>query len=201
MVTQPAYLKNLKAYARGPQDRTNVAALMGAFQAESDRGAIILTATSLEDILEWGITARMPNLMLDSSIKDSIFGINGSVGTFSNKIQMAYALGLIDRQARNEIDLIREMRNACAHSRKPISLDQPALKAVCLQVLGEVGTALTTDTATALRLAFMLKATMLEEQVVSGKRISIAATIKRFHESASQSSTGRPPQQSNRGDP
>ncbi|MHB1206591.1 MAG: DUF4145 domain-containing protein [Rhodospirillaceae bacterium] len=48
---------------------------------------------------------------------------------------MAYALGVIDRRTRSNLDYIREVRNACAHSSKPISFRTPEVKAVANLIL------------------------------------------------------------------
>ena len=53
MVDQPAYLKNLKDYARIPIGDARVKeAILALFDKESDRSAIMLAATAIEDALE-----------------------------------------------------------------------------------------------------------------------------------------------------
>src|SRR4051812_17433244 len=102
MVTQPGYLKNLKTYSRRQLGDSGIGPTLAVshLQGESDRGAVILSATSIEDLLEWAILARLPNLLRDVASRDSVFGQNGSLGTFSSKVTMAYAMAIIDKAAR-----------------------------------------------------------------------------------------------------
>jgi DNA-binding MltR family transcriptional regulator len=132
MVTQPAYIANLKAYARARFGEPNqsdhfVDDMVADLSNESDRGAIILAATSVEDTLERAILGRMPVLFQDETARKRVFENEGIVGTFSKKLEIAYALGLIDAETRKQIDLIREIRNCCAHARKPLSMDKDVL--------------------------------------------------------------------------
>lgn len=179
-MSQPTYLKNLKAHARrqlggtGDSPTLAVSNLIG----ESDRGAVILAATSIEDVLEWAILARLPNLLLDAESRDSVFGHNGSLGTFSSKITMAYAMGVIDKAGRREIDLIREMRNACAHARMPISFEMDVLADIARQVIPELLPHIAKPVDPKwLRHAFVLKCVFLCQYIISGKRADISAEI------------------------
>jgi hypothetical protein len=180
MVTQPAYLKNLKTFMRAQlgidtQPRLAVQNIVG----ESDRGAVILAATSVEDMLEWAILARMPGLLKDPGARESIFGVNGSVGTFSNKIAMAYAMGIIEKDARREIDLIREMRNACAHARQPVSFSTPEIRDVCKQVIPEVIPHIADpNDGDALRLCFTLKCVLYCQLLAGGPEPDLVGELK-----------------------
>jgi len=99
---------------------------------ENDRGVIILNGSAIEEILEDQIRRLMPQLNSDE--RSYLFDFNGPIGTFSSKIRMANALGIISRQIYRKIDLVREMRNTCAHARQPISFQaEPIFDAVvCL---------------------------------------------------------------------
>jgi len=48
---------------------------------------------------------------------------------------MAYAMGIIDKAYRKKIDLIREIRNACAHARFPLSMEKQVLRDACKALL------------------------------------------------------------------
>jgi hypothetical protein len=47
---------------------------------------------------------------------------------------MAYALSIIDQQTADDLNDIREMRNACAHSFKHVDFATPELRAVCMRL-------------------------------------------------------------------
>jgi hypothetical protein len=91
---------------------------------ESDRGCALMSAAFLEVELE----NELKHLLVkNSKIIDKIFEFNGPLGNFSSKISMAFALGLINRNTLNELDLIRKIRNKFAHEHQPISFDNETL--------------------------------------------------------------------------
>lgn len=73
--------------------------------SESDRGCVLMAAAyidaSLEELLE-------ANLINDKPVTSKLFEFNGPFGTFSGKIDTAYSLGLIPKNVRKDIHLIRK---------------------------------------------------------------------------------------------
>ena len=129
-----AVINSLKAMSK-PIDwlsRDAVEGYITSLNGENDRGVIILQASTLELLLDGAIKRMWPHLNSDE--KDRLFGYNGPIGSFSNKIKIANGMGLISREIASKFDLIREMRNACAHSREPVSFQaEPIFDAViCL---------------------------------------------------------------------
>lgn len=180
MVSQPAYLKNLKTFARA-QLRVSISPkeAVKAVTEESDRGAVILAGSGIEDMLEWAISNKLPGLHGEAAAIESMFGVNGIAGTFSNKIALAYALGLIEKETRREIDLIREMRNACAHARLAISFATPELKEVCKQVVSEVVPDLIDpENPEVLRFCFVLKCTLINRLLAGGDPVSLPDRLR-----------------------
>lgn len=96
------------------------------FYADSDRACGILQASWVELMVERCIAGR-----LRPEGVSNIFDANGPLGTFSNKIMMAYSLGLFGRQTRHDLGLIRNMRNGFAHCQRPLRFRTPEIKAVC----------------------------------------------------------------------
>ena len=173
MATQPTYLEAFKAYTRVQygSDEQEAEALKDLTD-ESDRGSIILSATGLEDLLEQTIGMRMPNLATDVAARKEMFGANGVVSTFSQKIFMAYALGIIDKPLRKKIDLVREIRNGCAHGRLPLSFERKELQDVCKVIIGQDFLAkLTNQDPATLRMAFIVAVATLGQSVAYGRRI------------------------------
>lgn len=95
------------------------AAYVKSIWNENDRGVIILNGSAMESQLEARIREQMPHL--NGEERAYLFDFNGPIGTFSSKIRIANALGIINRQFFKKIDLVREMRNTCAHTVNPIS--------------------------------------------------------------------------------
>jgi hypothetical protein len=180
MVTEPAYLRNLKVYAKARTgvDNTPEAAVADII-AESDRGAIILAATGIEDILEDQIMAKLPGSKGDDDGYKRLFENDGSIASFSKKNWMAYAMGIVDEAYRKKIDLIREIRNACAHSRKPISMKDEVLSAPCKVVIADFLPVLSDSSPEALRHAFVLKCSLIIHYVLTGEKVEGPEAIRR----------------------
>jgi hypothetical protein len=85
---------------------------------ENERGAAIILAVHLETALQ---TALVKRLKIDKKHFGDMFGFNGPMGTFDNKVRMASAIGLLTDETRSYLDVIRRIRNAFAHSMVPIS--------------------------------------------------------------------------------
>jgi DNA-binding MltR family transcriptional regulator len=65
-------------------------------------------------------------LIDDNAVVNNMFNFNGPFGTFSSRIDGAYTLGLLPKNVRADIQLVRKIRNDFAHVSKPITFkDQP----------------------------------------------------------------------------
>lgn len=93
-----------------------------------DRGAAILMATNLENALQFAIV-RM--LRIRPKRRSELFGFNAPVGTFSYKIVIGHAIGIFDDVTRTNLDIVRAVRNAFAHARRPIRFTDAAISALC----------------------------------------------------------------------
>ena len=82
------------------------------FSTESDRAAVILGAAKLDLALrELLVKKFLPN----PSGQDDLFDTDKPISTFSARINVAYRLGLIDKQFAYSLHLIRRIRNDFAH--------------------------------------------------------------------------------------
>lgn len=85
-------------------------------RTESDRGCILVSASILEDAL--GAVMYQLLLRCDRFSKDkkrNLLGWMGPLGTFSSRIAMAYAFGLIPSWMYECLEKIRDIRNDFAH--------------------------------------------------------------------------------------
>jgi hypothetical protein len=101
-IGREAAVRCLRAYARVRLGET--AAFGDELANETDRGAVILLATAVEDVLEKRLRRAMIKLSEDESAR--LFGADAPLGSFSAKTKIAYALGYIDREAVRMIDLL-----------------------------------------------------------------------------------------------
>lgn len=172
MASEPAYLLALKAYSKSRYGTADdVKSILDDFTNESDRGAVMLAATGVEDMLEYEILKRLPVLQTDNAARKQMFEQDGPISSFSLKIKMAYALGIIDKDYRKRIDLIREIRNACAHCRKPISLAVPEFQAVVKVVIADMLPGLINQEPSTLRSAFVITTSFVSHYIVTGEKV------------------------------
>lgn len=76
------------------------------------RASVITAAALLDTMLEKVISA----FLIPEADSAKLFDYSGCMGTFSAKIEMAYALGLISKELRDDLNLYRKIRNDCAHT-------------------------------------------------------------------------------------
>jgi mannitol operon repressor len=86
--------------------------MMDALKGESQRGKVLVSAAFLDNQL--GIIIES-FLLEGRGIKKLLDGPTAPLATFSSRITMAYALGLIDTKEKGTIDAIRKIRNEFAH--------------------------------------------------------------------------------------
>lgn len=97
-------------------------------QEKNDRGACILVVTNVENKL---LNAIKHRLKVTDKYYEKIFGFNGPLGTFDNKIRMGYALEIFGDEMLENLNVIKSIRNAFAHSRLPINFDTPEVVSAC----------------------------------------------------------------------
>jgi len=86
----------------------------------SSRAAIILAVASIDDVLRAAISCNF--IHLPGREEDQIFSGNGPLSTFSSRIKIAHAMGLISKKVRSDLDVLRKIRNKYAHGTKDIDL-------------------------------------------------------------------------------
>ena len=89
----------------------------------------VLGGTILETSLESAILSRF--VPLDAKKDTLLLSDEGPLSSFWAKIHLAFALGLINRQIRDELDAIRIVRNSFAHSLMKMTFNTKAVRDVC----------------------------------------------------------------------
>jgi DNA-binding MltR family transcriptional regulator len=95
---------------------------------ETDRGVALMAASFLEGELE---DLLREYFVQDKVVINEIFSFNGPCGTFSSKINLTYALGLIGKQARRDLHLIRKIRNEFGHTATPLTFQDHKISNRC----------------------------------------------------------------------
>ena len=75
------------------------------------RSSIITSAALMDSMLE----SLLKKYLVESSNFRELFSGQGALSTFSAKITMCHALGLISKELRDDLNSYRKIRNRCAH--------------------------------------------------------------------------------------
>jgi len=100
------------------------------YESKDGRTIAVLGGTFLEMILEHILYAFFPE---DDKEVGEMMQFNQSLGNFSNKIKMCYCLGLIDKIIKDDLNLVRKIRNEFAHDLYA-SFESDKIKNWCLQL-------------------------------------------------------------------
>jgi hypothetical protein len=133
MPDEPAYVRNLKAFARGSLTPEDLPKLEAELYGASDRASAVMLASILESSLEIFLRSKT-RPSLNSEDNRILFDFSGPLGTFSSKIIVGYAFNWYGPDTRRDLDLIRLMRNEFAHSRKSFNFETPQIADVCQQL-------------------------------------------------------------------
>lgn len=88
---------------------------------QTDRGAAIIAAGILDEILDVCLQNRM--LELSRKRYDALFQPDKPLGSFNAKIELGYALGFYSADGLKTLHGIREVRNKFSHRIEPIKFD------------------------------------------------------------------------------
>lgn len=98
-------------------------------EAQNDRSAAIVAVSFVETALratietEWGIQSE--------TARERLFKGSGPLATFSAKIEIGSAAGILGPRTRGDLNLIRKVRNEFAHFLKPIAFTTPHVMLLC----------------------------------------------------------------------
>lgn len=95
---------------------------------ETDRGAALMAASYLEELLEKLLIKFFIN---DNGLTNKLLNGYGGLSSFSSKIDLAFLLGLISKKTQNNLHLIRKIRNEFAHSADFIGFSKSSINNRC----------------------------------------------------------------------
>jgi hypothetical protein len=88
-----------------------------------DDMAVVILATSLiDEYLKFSLLLAFNSVSVSRALVQSVFTGNGPLSTFSARINVCAALGLLNVQMRHDLNILRKVRNDFAHSMKPLRL-------------------------------------------------------------------------------
>jgi hypothetical protein len=105
-----------REFSREPTRPVSHVALLAALHSyaeQADASYILVAAAALETLLEQALLSKMREL--SNRLYTELFTGHGPLASFSAKIKMCYALGIISAELVADFHAIREIRNAFAH--------------------------------------------------------------------------------------
>jgi hypothetical protein len=94
-----------------------------------DRSFCLLLTAMLENELERAIDHWLGEL--PEKIRHDMYDRDGALGNFSRKITLASALEIIGPTSQENFRLVRNVRNAFAHAKVPLTFKTTEVSAVC----------------------------------------------------------------------
>jgi hypothetical protein len=119
-------LRRLTRISAGPEHYDSYIKEIGG--VGNDRGMGILMVTGVEDALQKAIESR---LHVERDQRDLLFGYDSPVGTFDYKIRIGHALEIFGAETKQNLELLKAIRNAFAHSKIPLDFQVAEVKAAC----------------------------------------------------------------------
>ncbi|SNT01784.1 Mannitol repressor [Tardiphaga sp. OK246] len=117
--------ESLKKYLKSRPSDQEIGAIFFEMGDDGARGCALAGAAVLEDVLRGAIEHRFSH-MSEKELAE-LFDGTAPLSTFSAKIKIAYAMGIIGKLTRHDLEKLREIRNAFAHSIRHLSFDLPEI--------------------------------------------------------------------------
>lgn len=191
MFTTPKSVKTLRQYYKNRNVPPSPDYLKAELQGESDRAIVILLSTLLADVLTWNIAKHLTFEPTEQQY-DHIFRFEGPLCTFSARIEIAYLFAFIDELTEGQLDDIREMRNACAHTKHQIDFSVTELANVARRLFRPRGLTPLDETSQDMRKeirgAFVMEFTFLYYILIERSREKgIALVLETMKQNAAES--------------
>jgi len=106
--------------------------IVDELESQTDRGAAIIGAALVEDLLRQALLSRMRvGTALEKRTASRLFGTMGPLSSFSAKIDLGVLLGLYPEEVRGDLHRVREVRNQFAHEQEPRDFGYPRISGLC----------------------------------------------------------------------
>ena len=108
-------------------------AILDQLKGESDRGCVLISCAFMDDILSEMLRAALVD---DHESVETLVGPHGAASGFSERINLAYLMGLIGKRTRDDMNIMRDIRNACAHYHHSIKFADQDIADRCKSLKG-----------------------------------------------------------------
>lgn len=117
-----------KSKVDNPAEAICIASFSGGMRAETDRGAVLVGAAVLDELLGHLLATAFVN---DPKASNKLLEYPGPCSTFAARADLAYALGLLGSDVIRDLRSIRRIRNQFAHSPWRVTLGDENIAAMC----------------------------------------------------------------------
>ena len=133
MVSQPRSFRSLNELIRATPTTDELREILNHLGNErNDRAMAIGYAALVEYALVEAIQSQFVS-MSETDEKD-IFEGTAPLATFSAKIRIGYAIGIYGPGTKDELDCIRRIRNAFAHTKHLVTFKTPEIVTACARL-------------------------------------------------------------------
>ena len=95
------------------KDDTHVDKFIRQSESESDRSVVLISAAFIDSLLEDKLKLIFGKG--NSLSREKLFSVTGPFGSLSSKTEALYCAGKIPKNAYDDINIVRKIRNVCAH--------------------------------------------------------------------------------------
>lgn len=122
--TKPAKLQHLTT---APVTEEEMDALFNSFFGSTHPIVVaILGQALIEHELDRHIRRKLKHR--DNDTWEHLTAESGPISTFARKIALGHALGIYDKRMKDDLDIIRKIRNVFAHAKRMVKFENPAIR-------------------------------------------------------------------------
>ncbi len=130
MAGKEATLSALRGLSRKPEfEGSELSDHVEDYRSGEDRTVCVIAGAAIESTIRQLLLSKF--IALTNKEYGELFMGTGPLSTFSAKIKMAYAMGLIGNSSRHNAEVIKEIRNAFSHTQHHIGFDTAEVAAAC----------------------------------------------------------------------
>jgi DNA-binding MltR family transcriptional regulator len=119
----------LKKRLRERPTTADITRCVQELESDGTRGAAVLACALLEDLLRLSILNKLVDLSKEDH--DLLFTGTGPLASLWATTQIAFAMGIIGPKTKHDLNSMREIRNALAHTSLKIDFDTPEVAVLC----------------------------------------------------------------------
>jgi len=124
---------SLRDLPRQMPTAAEMAELVASMDNMDARAAALIMGSIIDNLLEYAILLNFVTLS-ETQFNALFRNPTSPLSSFSAKIAVAHALGVYGNESRRQLDKLREIRNAFAHTIHPIDFDNPLIAEECLNL-------------------------------------------------------------------